>query len=110
MLADEERQRQWHWEKVGELGSLICLSVHTNPSLLLDQKQWREARFAQVVGTTEQATPTKLKVLINRITVWKTHDIDQYGSVGGLMIEGLKVSVGEYVWLDRNGWRVCEAK
>lgn len=108
--ADEERQRQWQWEKVGELGSLICLNIQINPNLLLDQKQWREAGFAQVVGTTEQATPTKLKVLVNRIMVWKMHDINQYGSVNSLMIDGLKVSVGGYAWLDRDGWRVCRAK
>lgn len=90
MLAEDERQRQQHWEKVGELGTMICREVQTDPSLLLDKNHWREARFAQIVGTTEQATPTKLKVLINRITVWKTYDMGQYGPVGGLMIDGAK--------------------
>lgn len=110
MLARDERQRQQHWEAVGELGTMICRELQTDPNLLLDKNHWSEARFAQVVGTTEQATPTKLKVLINRITVWKTYDVYQYGQVDGLMIDGLKVSVGGYAWLDRNGWRVCKAK
>jgi hypothetical protein len=109
MLADDERQRQWQWEKVGELGSMICLEVHTNPSLLLDNEHWRESRFAQIIATTEQATPTKLKVQINRIMVWKTYDPSQYGQTSELTIGGLTVSVGGYAWLDRNGWRVCNA-
>lgn len=110
MLAEDERQRQRHFGTVGEMGTTVCLEVHTDPSLYLDEKHWRDAGFAQIVGTTEQATATKLKVYVHRIMAWKAHDIYQNGSMASLMVDGLKVSAGGYAWFDRHGWRACKAK
>lgn len=110
LLAEEERQRQRYFEAVGELGSTICLELQTEPSLLMDEKRWQEARIAQIVGTTEQATSTKLKVFIHQITIWKSYDFHQHVPVAGVKVDGLPVNVGGYSWFDRNGWRPCKAK
>lgn len=110
MLAADERERQRHFEAVGQLGTTVCLDVHTDPSLAYDEKHWHEAAFAQIVGSTEQATPNKLKVFVHQITYWKLHEVNPGKPVASVMLDGLRISSDGYFWSDRNGWRVCRSK
>lgn len=110
MLAADERERQRHFEAVGQPGTTVCLDVHTNPSLDFDETRWREAAFAQIVGSTEQSTPTKLKVYVHQITAWKLHDAYAGKALANANVDGLNVSPGGYSWFDRAGWRVCGPK
>lgn len=110
MLADDEHQRKWHFDTVGKLGTTVCMEVHTDPSLTLDEHHWREAGFAQIVGSSEQATPTKLKVMVHRIMAWKIHNISQNGPLAGLAIDGIRIAPGSPFWADRSAWRVCQTK
>lgn len=110
MLEEEERQRKWHYEAVADPGTVVCLVVPTNASLYADEESWRDAGFAQIIGQTEQATPTKLKVLVNRIQAWKTFNMYQHGQLANLNVDGTNVTPGGFFWADRSAWRSCKAR
>lgn len=110
MVAADEQDRLRHFAAVGEVGTTVCLDVHTDPSMTFNEKRWREAAFAQIVGTTEQATSTKIKVYVQQIQYWKLHEASRGTPVASVMVDGLPVHAGKYAWLDRAGWRLCKPK
>lgn len=110
MLAVDERERQRHFEAVGQPGTTVCLVIHTDPTLDYNEKHWRDAAFAQIVGSTEQATPAKLKIYVHQITAWKLHDAYVGKALASAMVDGLNVTLGGHFWFDRSGWRVCRPK
>jgi hypothetical protein len=108
-LAAQERLQQ---QQIGEMGATVCyitMGYISARGAVRGPLGQPDTGYIKLIGFTEQATPSKLKIQVNRIVYTPFTNPAKDVPLDTFAFGDIDVATGKPGWFDRTGWKLCKS-